>query len=48
MTALETGIGYLVPPRMHAENALKRLLARFETDQPDTFAHAAAVEALSS
>ncbi len=47
MTAVETGIGYLVPPRAHAGNALKRLLARFETDQPDTFAHAAAVEALS-
>ncbi len=45
MTAVE-GIRYL-PPRAYAENALRCLLARFETDQPDTFAHAAAVEALS-
>jgi putative nucleotidyltransferase with HDIG domain len=47
MTVPETGIGYLVPPRVQAENALQRLLGRFEADQPDTFAHAAAVEALS-
>ncbi len=47
MAALEKGIGYLVPPRVRTENALQCLLARFETDQPETFAHAAAVETLS-
>lgn len=47
MAAPETEIGYLVPPPRHAENALQRLLGRFQTDQPDTFAHASAVEALS-
>ncbi len=47
MAAPETEIGYLVPPPGRAENALQRLLGRFQTDQPDTFAHAAAVEALS-
>jgi putative nucleotidyltransferase with HDIG domain len=47
MTTPEAGPSYLVPPRAHAQEALQRLLGRFETDQPDTFAHGAAVEALS-
>ena len=47
MAALEAGNRFLASPRDYTENALGRLLARMETDQPDTYNHALAVEALS-
>lgn len=47
MAALDAGNCFLASPRTHTENALESLLGRLETDQPDTYAHAVAVEALS-
>lgn len=47
MAALGTGSGFLAAPRADMGNALQRLLARLERDQPDAYTHARAVEALS-
>jgi putative nucleotidyltransferase with HDIG domain len=47
MAALDAGNCFLASPRAHTQNALERLSARMETEQPDTYNHALAVEALS-
>jgi putative nucleotidyltransferase with HDIG domain len=48
MAALDVGDRFLTSPRVHAENALDVLFDRLQTDQPDTYNHALAVESLSS
>lgn len=47
MAALNAGNCFLASPRAQTQNALDSLLGRLGTDQPDTYAHAVAVEALS-